>query len=327
MNDSAQQGALFDFLQGASSSKVLETPAEIWEKDSAKRALDELFNLACQYKSSASYWELMKFIRRFKFYSPFNAMLVHVQLPGATFVATPNRWYRDYRRHIMSGARPLVLLQPMGPVMFVFDVSDTEPSQYARPLPPEIENPFEVRGGVIGTALERLIENAKRDGIRIMQSQSGSQSAGSIRQVAPGVSANQSFSSGWDKKRNPKVEKIPVRYDLLTNGRLSREAQYATIVHELAHLYCGHLGTPDDKWWPDRRGLEYDVGEFEAESVAYLVCCRVGIDTPSEEYLSGFVEKQNEVPQISLDCVMKAAGLIETMSHQKMKLRKKTESA
>src|SRR5207248_2429484 len=61
------------------------------------------------------------------------------------------------------------------------------------------------------------------------------------------------------------------------NSNLSAEARYAILVHELAHLYCGHLGTPNDKWWPDRRGLPHVAREFEAESVCFLVCERLGI--------------------------------------------------
>lgn len=44
------------------------------------------------------------------------------------------------------------------------------------------------------------------------------------------------------------------------------------------------LGTPNKKWWPDRRGLSSSASEFEAESVSYLVCNRLGIETPAEEY-------------------------------------------
>jgi hypothetical protein len=51
----------------------------------------------------------------------------------------------------------------------------------------------------------------------------------------------------------------------LLNSNLSAEARYATLVHELAHLYCGHLGTLNDKWWPDRRGLPHAAREFEAK--------------------------------------------------------------
>jgi len=324
---SVKQTSLFDLPVEVGVTEDVESPAEIWEKDAVKRALDELFSLTCQYKTSESFCELMKFVSRFRFYSPFNAMLVHVQMPGATFVAPPYRWFRDHQRQIKIGARPLVILQPMGPVMFVFDVSDTVPTEDARPLPSEIEKPFEVRAGKIGNELERVIDNSKRDGLRITQSPAGSQSAGSICHVAKGINNSQKFQTGIDKHRNPIFEDIPIKYDLLVNGSLSSEAKYVTIVHELAHLYCGHLGTFNDRWWPDRRGLGKDECEFEAESVAYLVCCRAGIDTPSEQYLSCFVKEQSQVPRISLDCVMKAAGLIETMSNQKMKPRKKAETA
>lgn len=319
-----QQGITFEPVAGTLVPDA-ETPAAIWEQDVAKRALDELFSLTCQYKTGKSFYELIQFVARFRSYSPFNAMLVHVQMPGARFVAPPHRWIRDYYRQIRTGARPLVILQPMGPVMFVFDVSDTEPTKDAIPLPPEVEKPFEVRQGHVGDRLEKLIENAKRDGIRTLQSQEGSQSAGSIRHVIKGVKLSQKFQVGSDKMRKPIFEDMPVKYDLLCSGKLSREAQYATIVHELAHLYCGHLGSPNKKWWPDRRGLSHAVREFEAESVAYLVCSRSGIDTPSEQYLSGYVAKQEHVPKISLECVMKAGGLVETMSQHIMKPRKQLE--
>ena len=317
------QASLFgNSLQEETAPETTTTPAGAWEKDSAKRALDELFTLTFQYKTSKAYHELLQFVARFRFYSPFNAMLVHVQMSGARFVAPPHRWVRNYGRRIKHGARPIVILQPMGPVMFVFDVSDTEPTKDAQPLPPEVERPFEARKGRVGGGLEFVIDNAKRDGIRINKSHEGSQSAGSICHIAKDVNGSQKFQTGTDQYRAPIFADIPIRYDLLINGKLSRESQYATIAHELAHLYCGHLGTPNEKWWPDRRGLNHNVLEFEAESVAYLVCTRSNIDNPSEKYLSGYVGKQEQVPSISLECVMKAAGLIETMSKQKMKQRK-----
>jgi hypothetical protein len=293
-----------------------------WERDAAKRALDELFSLTFRYKTSKAYRKLLRFVGRFRFYSPFNAMLVHIQMSGATFVAPPHRWFRDYGRLIRPAARPLIILQPMGPVMFVFDVSDTEPTRDAQPLPPEVERPFDVRSGHVGSRLEWVIENAKRDGVRISKSRGGSQSAGSICHVAKGVVASQRFQTGFDEHRNPVFIDVPVRYDLVVKGRVSRNTQYVTLVHELAHLYCGHLGTPNEQWWPDRLELDREVEEFEAESIAYLVCARSGIRNPSEMYLAGYVKEQEQVPPISLDCVMKTAGLIETMSRQRMKPRK-----
>jgi len=62
--------------------------------------------------------------------------------------------------------------------------------------------------------------------------------------------------------------------------------------------------------------------EYEAESVAFLICSRLGIDNPSDEYLAGYTEHKREVPPISLECVVKTAGLIENMGRERLKSRK-----
>jgi hypothetical protein len=67
--------------------------------------------------------------------------------------------------------------------------------------------------------------------------------------------------------------------------------------------------------------------EFEAESVCYLVCGRVGIDNPSDKYLAGYIEQNSHVPEISLECVMAASGLIEKMGFVRLKPRKNGSTA
>ena len=310
-----------DDIQHAAQTNV-ETPASAWERDSAKRAIDELFSLTHQYKSSKQYNELMTFVARFRFYSPYNAMLVHVQMPGATFVAPASRWRDRYKREIISGARPIVILQPMGPVMFVFDVIETEPTEDAQKLPYEVDNPFRTSGSKILLGLPRIIDNGKRDGVRVTRALQGSQGAGYIRRVDKGLGISQKLQSGLDSNRDPIMVDIPVGYDLLVNSKHTREEQYATIVHELAHLYCGHLVSPNPQWWPSRVGLSTDVAEFESESVTYMVCRRLGIDSRSAEYLAGYLGGHGEVPSISLELVMKAAGLIEKMTVRRLKPRK-----
>lgn len=287
------------------------SPAELWERDLTKRALDELFALTTRYKASSEYQALLQFVARFRRYSPFNAMLVHIQRPGATFVAPAHRWLREYGRTIKPGSRPLVILQPMGPVMFVFDVSDTA----GKPLPPEIEKPFEVRGSEVRSRLPRAIENCKRDGVKVYTARFGSQQAASISRVRS--------SEILLFKSVP----VRVRYVVELDQDASAESRYASLVHEVAHLYCGHLGSPNRNWWSDRRGLARELEEFEAESVAYLVCKRLGIDTSSEKYLAGYVQDNRETPPISLECVMKAAGLIETMGVLNMKPRSSSQEA
>ena len=160
MTSLAQQSSLF-------SDEGQVTPADAFAKDAASRTLDDLFTNTRLYRRSAGYLEMMSFVAGFRHYSAYNAMLVHLQMPGARYVAPAGRWADDYMRDIKPAARPLIILQPMGPIMLVFDVSATEPRPDAPPLPPEIENPFAVRRGRIGGELAMTIRNAIRDGIDV----------------------------------------------------------------------------------------------------------------------------------------------------------------
>ena len=302
-----------------------KSPANHWAAEETKHALDELFNATYLYRASDEFYNLIKFVRRFKFYSPYNALLIHIQRPGARFVAPPTRWYRKYGRRVKPNANPIVILQPMGPVMFVFDVNDTEETEFVAPLPPGVDKPFEVTGRKIGDELDYTIDNAKRDGIRITKQKTGSQAAGKIYPVQGKDLPFLKYEYGKNQAGIPIQYQIQLRYEILCSQDLSKESNYATVAHELAHLYCGHLGTPNKKWWPDRRGLSQISEEFEAESVSYLVCTRLGIKTTSEKYLSDYIENNKELPAISLECIMKAAGIIESMGQKRLKPRKEPD--
>ena len=104
-------------------------------------------------------------------------------------------------------------------------------------------NPFEVRSGNIAKELSKMIENAKRDGVRTSLRDAGSQSAGEIQ--ARGGGSQEVVVHTFPTRETTNV---PVRYQVVLNSRHSPAAQFATLAHELAHLYCGHLGTSNPKW-------------------------------------------------------------------------------
>lgn len=73
-----------------------KTPAEAWSEDVAKHALDELFNATYARRNSEEYLKLMEFVSRFRFYSPYNAMLIRIQRPG------PGLWRRPHDGYVIS---------------------------------------------------------------------------------------------------------------------------------------------------------------------------------------------------------------------------------
>ncbi len=70
-------------------------PATKWDRETTRRALDELFAYARQYNSSKECFELLRFVASFRFYSPYNAMLIYTQMKSAKYVAPAHRWMRD----------------------------------------------------------------------------------------------------------------------------------------------------------------------------------------------------------------------------------------
>jgi antirestriction protein ArdC len=97
------------------------------------------------------------------------------------------------------------------------------------------------------------------------------------------------------------------------NRNHSLPVQFATLTHELGHLFPGHLGADKRLKVPERSQVPHTQQELEAESVAFLVCARNGINSKSETYLATYVEKNTTVDDIDLYQIMRAAGQAETL--------------
>ena len=285
---------------------------DLQDEESKIKALDELFQEVGVFRKSAEYMALFDFIKRFPKIAPYNAMLIRLQRPGSQYVCSAREWRKFFDRTVKPGANPLVILQQFGPVRFVFELGDTD----GRPLPDEIMSPFKAHGTLSKDALSNLMSNLPRDGIAYSEVKQGTGGAGSIQTAQE--------NSRQQLKRHSETLHLAIYYHLVVNRALGDLEKFTTILHELAHLYCGHPGIPPvKKWnfWPSRLGLAQEAREFEAESVAWLVCERMGIQNPSVEYLSNYVCKNDEIPNISIEAVLKATNMVESMLRKCLPLR------
>jgi hypothetical protein len=295
----------------------LPEPPERVTTSEARQSVDDLVAEAWQYRRSADFRELLEFMGRFRHQKPFNALLLHTQRPGAQFVETARTWRERYGRVVKPGERPLVVLWTFGPVMFMYDVSQTEADPGAPILPLHVEAPFAMEPIVgVDRALAMTIGNARRDGVRVTAVPSGSALAGCIR------ASNGSWQEVVVSRRPRVVETRAVRYDVEHNDGLSATEVYATLAHELGHLYCGHLGTPDPKWWPDRSRVSKGTMEFEAEAVGYIACKRLDPDAELPPYLASYLQGPDVPDDMSLEAVVRAAGTVVDMGAKRLPMRK-----
>ena len=267
-------------------------------------AIDELFRITHRWRSRCKLLELLDFISRLTAYSPLNAFLIHLQDPVATRVATARVWARKYQRRLLPGARPIVILAPMSPVLFVFDVRDTE----GPPLAPNAL-PAAGPGGRPGRLLETSLHNCGIQRIAVRDAEA----------LDPSVERTIRLTPALRKKHADLGLEPNARYLVLLDAGLGVDAKFATLSLELGRIFCGHLGIDSDAWWPDRKDLDFERIEMEAAAVAHLVCRRSGLSLTPVNMLTACVEKDQALPPFSLNAVFQAAHHIEAMSRRAWK--------
>jgi hypothetical protein len=64
---------------------------------------------------------------------------------------------------------------------------------------------------------------------------------------------------------------------------------------------------------PNRQPLTHAEQELEAESVAYIVAGRNGVDSRSKTYLANFVQQTTRSDDLDVYQIMRAAGQVEML--------------
>jgi hypothetical protein len=205
----------------------------------------------------------------------------------------------------------MVILVPFGPVSFVYDLADTE----GKRLPRQLEQPYETWGDHVPASVWYNTRHncEERDRIAVLTKEFSHLQAG----VAE---TNQSAAT-------VRSQKLRAKRIVTLNSKHTRDEQYATLAHELAHIHCGHTGGDPDGWWPDRRGLGLQRMEFEAESVSFLVCTRLRLKTTAAEYLAWYTGENEVIPDISLETVLKVASYMESLGQKELEARKSKAKA
>jgi hypothetical protein len=235
----------------------------------------------------------MRFVAKFTNYAPLNAFLIYTQRPSASFVATRSRWWIQFRRRLKETARPIVILAPMCPVAFVYDFEDTD----GKRIPEYYAEPYRIEGELA----EEKWDNTLLHCIEVDQFKV--------------VYAEKAYLNAACAIRRGDQYLIEINKDFA-----DKRYKFSFLTHELAHIYCGHLGADDQQEkkkqrWGDRRYLAKNQMEIEAETIAYLVCTRCGLETKAMEYIAGYLTNpEKDLFAISIKVILDVARKIEDMA-------------
>jgi hypothetical protein len=267
--------------------------------------VDEVFTASTRLRNSRNFMELLNFIARFPNYSAFNGLLLYIQDSSATYVATARTWAKKFRRQLVQNARPLVILAPMAPIRFVFDIRNTEGS----PIPSDLLKSVEIGNQLSGKIYSNTQRNCSLQGIAVYEMTLSRDPKGTTDRITPALRK---------QYKDLNIQK-DTSYLIHLNKTHSLEEKYSSLAHELGHIFCGHLGIDRYAWWPERENLNISGEEIEAGCVAYLVCKRKGLRACSEKYLSNYIGANQEIPAFSLNAVLQAVNYVEEMGKHRWK--------
>ena len=259
------------------------------EEQATRSILDQLLDDSRLFEKSQDFKDLLDFVVKLRNFAPFNAMLLQIQKPGLSYAASAREWRDIFNRTIKEDARPLLILWPFGPVALVYDIADTLGDNL-----PKFADAFPANGCMEEEDIVFYKNRMEKRGIYTTTFDGGDNKAGSITEI----------STTADNKKE---------YQIKINNNHGPNTKFATLSHELGHLFLGHLGLDAALKVPDRRSISDQQKELEAESVAYLVCCRNGVDCESQAYLSSYVETHTTVDSLDLYRVMRASGRVENL--------------
>ena len=296
-------------------SKSAQQVREITDK--LEQGIKELFE-------SEKFKEYLTTMSKFYNYSFNNTLLIAMQKPDATLIAGYTSWQRNFDRQVMKGEKGIKILAP----------APYKAKEEREKIDPATQKPvLDADGKPVTETVEVM-----RPAFKVVSVFDVSQTDGkelpdiAVDELTGSVENYAAFFEAL-KQESP----VPISFENIPGGAkgyfshaenriaiqdgMSEIQTIKTAIHEIAHAKL-HAIDPTEKIAPEER-KDRHTKEVEAESVAYTVCQRYGIETSdySFGYIAGWSsDKDTKELKGSLETIRStAAEMIESID-SKLKL-------
>lgn len=230
--------------------------------------VEEAFNLIEEgiekITSTDSYIDFLKFASKFTQYSFRNQMLIWMQMPSAKLVAGYNTWKNKHNRQVKKGAKGIRILRPSGSYTIEKENEDgeTEEKTIKTFSPTYVFDISQTEGEPVSSL---------SDHIQTIEGETDLYEK--VKSICTFPVEERLDTEGADGFFHLKDEFIAIKRANPTNHKL------LTLVHEWGH---GLLHSLDKE--KERGKLSRKERELEAESVGFIVCHLLGIDTSANSF-------------------------------------------
>ena len=241
-----------------------------------------------EFTNSEKYVKLLKHLSAFHQYSPRNTILILMQCPNATRIASYNKWKDEFNRIVCRGEKAIKILCPnivkRRHTTDSYVTEELEEDEYDTLL-----TGFSV-GNVFDISQTEQIEGKEEIRFSICERLTGS--VDGYNQIVEAVAAITDAEVVFTEIDGPECGYYsPSENRIVVQSEMSEKQKIKTLLHETAHAL---LHNPEAK--KERKWSQNDA-ELEAESTAFVVADFLGIDTSDYTfpYLTSWSEKDNNL--------------------------------
>ena len=260
---------------------------------------------------SDKYRDFLKTMSHFHHYSRRNIMLINLQMPGATHVASYKLWKDKLNRQVKKGEEGIRIFAP---------IKDKEPEKkLMEKLDPETGAPLlDANGDVIMEEMTALTDGLR---FKLVPVFDVSQTYGEpLPELTENLTGNvDNYTAFVDALKD--VSPLPIEFEPMKSNQdgycrfgekigiregMSEIQTVAAAIHEITHGRLHDRSTAVDK----TASKSKVVKEVEAESVAYVVAQHFGIETSPNSfgYLAEYGSCDLKELNASLDTIRKEAN-------------------
>ena len=275
---------------------------------------------------SEKYAEYLRVMSRFHSYSFNNSLLIAMQKPDATYVAGYTSWQNKFHRNVNKGEQGIRILAP---------------APYKKKVQEIIRDPLTKQPvlGSNGDPLKEMIEIVVPS-YKVVSVFDISQTTGKeLPSIANRLQGDvENYELLIDSLKN--VSPVKIIFGDISNGAngyyhledkeihikegMSQQQTIKTIIHEISHSILHDKDNGIEKeCLPDTR-----TKEVEAESIAYVVCNNMGLDT--SEYSFGYIaswssNKKIEELKNSMNTIRETSNRLINEIEESIKCTKENE--
>ena len=302
------------------SEKSSERLKEITDK--LEQGVTELFE-------SERYKEYLKVMARFHRYSFNNTLLIAIQKPDATHLAGFQAW-KKLGRHVKKGEKGIKVIAP-APYKKKIEVGRVDPHTM-KPILGSDGKPLTEEKEIMVPAYKAVST------YDVSQTEGKPLPSIAVDELTGSVESYDNFLAALEK-----VSPVPIGFEDIAGSAhgyfslvdkriaiqegMSELQTLKTLIHEISHakLHDFDLDAPKD----ERPEIDRNTKEVQAESIAYCVCQRYGLDT--SDYSFGYVagwSNGKDVKELrsSLEVIRDtAAEIIDSLDGHLMEMRQDCE--